>query len=152
MKKLILLTFLLIYVTSNLWTQIPKKGKYHLYSVYEIVRETRKGEKWEVDKVSDLYVNQIYVLNDQYILYNSKTESKGHYYIIENLTPTVNQQYAATFSKIKDDNNEGDAFLGLRTDINSGKKTFILMYGKFPDRRVLYKALFLYEDDDYKIK
>ena len=151
MKKLILLTFLFIYVTGNLLAQMPKEGKYHLYSVYEIVRETRKGEKWEVDKISDLYVNQIYVLNDQYILYNSKTESKGHYYIIENLTPIVNQQYAATFSIIKDGIKEGEALLGLRSDINSGEKAFILMYDKYPDRRVLYKAMFLYEDDDFKL-
>lgn len=114
MKKLILLTFLFIYVTGNLLAQMPKEGKYHLYSVYEIVRETRKGEKWEVDKISDLYVNQIYVLNDQYILYNSKTESKGHYYIIENLTPIVNQQYAATFSIIKDGIKEGEALFGIK--------------------------------------
>lgn len=42
-------------------------------------------------------------------------------------------------------------FLGLRSDINSGEKAFILMYDKYPDRRVLYKAMFLYEDDDFKL-
>lgn len=150
MKKITLVIFLLVNVTSSIWAQIPEKGKYHMYSVYEILKEVKKGEKWEVDTVYDLFVNQIYVLNDQYILYNNKNQFKEQLDIIENLTPIINQQYAATFSKVKADGIDVDCYFGVRSNITSGEKEFL--FAADGGWRLIYKVMFLYEDDDYKIR